>query len=107
MATLQAFDTLGYVKTLESKGYERKYAEALAEAQQEFFAKDVATETFVRAEIEKAVTKLDSKIELENALLENRLVKTIGRMFIASVSILAVVMPVIYMVLQKLLVAAP
>jgi len=31
---------------------ERDKAEALAEAQQEFFAKDVATEDFVRTEIQ-------------------------------------------------------
>jgi len=80
MATLQAFDTLGYVKTLTRKGYEREKAEALAEAQQEFFAKDVASENFVRDELEKATNKLENKIEQEGARLENKIEQEIAKL---------------------------
>jgi len=92
MATVRTFDTLGYAKFLASKGVEAKVAEALAEANHEFLINDLATKEFVRSELQR-----------ETALLENRLVKSLGKLFFASVSLLAIVMPVIYMILQRLL----
>jgi|GEM_PF-1442699 len=75
MATLHAFDTLAYAKALTDKGYERDKAEALAEAQREFFVKELASEDFVRNEIEKAVTTLDKKIDTAVATLDNKIEK--------------------------------
>jgi len=145
-----AFDTLAFAKTLIEKGYDRKLAEALAEAQREFFVHNLATKESVDStvqeaenrlsheisevennltkeisdveskltkeisavrqevtEIKYAVKEVDNKIDREIARLENRLTKTFGRMFVAAVSVLAIIMPVIYIVLQKLLLIAP
>jgi len=116
MASLHAFDTLGYTKTLVSKGYERDKAEALAEAQQEFFAREVATEDFVRsetdkvraeidkvrAEIKQAVDALEKKIEIENSQLENRLIKSFFKTMITCMSLLMAGIPLIVTLLPKL-----
>jgi len=59
------------------------------------------------ADVKYAVKAVDDKIDREIAQLENRLTKTLGRMFVASVSILAIIMPIVYIILQKLLVSAP
>jgi len=89
MATTRTFDTLGYAKFLISRGFEKEKAEALAEGQHEFFSHDVATKEFVSG-------------ELNSALLaqEIRLLKIIGEMFVASVTILLAGIPLIMKLIQ-------
>jgi len=127
MATLHAFDTLAYTKALVDRGYERDKAEALAEAQREFFVKDLASEDFVRAElgkvktklqakidkvraeIDKAVTRLDHKIDTGNEKIrheitasEKRMTMTIGKMLAFAVGVILAAPPLIEAFLQRL-----
>jgi len=109
MATLHAFDTLAYTKALVDRGYERDKAEALAEAQREFFVKELASEDFVRAEIDKAknelkhdIEKVDNKISLEIANLEKRMIMTTGKMLAVAVGILLAGIPIIQALITKL-----
>jgi len=131
MATLHAFDTLAYTKALVERGYERDKAEALAEAQREFFVKELASEDFVKAEIEKStaklegrigqldnkieqevtkldskieqeVAKLDNKIELEISQLEKRMMLAIGKMLAFAVGVILAGIPIIQAVINRL-----
>jgi len=120
VATLHAFDTLAYAKALTDRGYERDKAEALAEAQREFFVKELASEDFVSNEIEKAVTTLDNKIEkLDNKIdtavtmlnnkieftitaSENRMMKANAKMLTFAVGAILAGFPIIQALLAKL-----
>jgi len=127
MATLHAFDTLAYTKALVDRGYERDKAEALAEAQREFFVKELASEDFVRAECEKVraeidkvraefetkleqvATRLDHKIDTEIEKIrheitasEKRMTMTIGKMLAFAVGVILAAPPLIQALLQRL-----
>jgi len=120
MATLHAFDTLAYTKALVDRGYERDKAEALAEAQREFFVKELASEDFVSAEIDKAKTELKveidkvrseidklrtelkAEIKVEIKAVENRLIQTTGKMLAFAVGVMLAGIPIIQALLAKL-----
>jgi len=105
MTTLHAFDTLAYTKALVDRGYERDKAEALAEAQREFFVKELASEDFVRAEIDKVRSEIDKvKVELKNEIImaENRTLQTTGKMLAVAVGILLAGIPIIQVFLARL-----
>jgi len=120
MATLHAFDTLAYTKALVERGYERDKAEALAEAQREFFVKELASEDFVKSEIEKStvklegkigqldskieqeVTRLENKIELEISQLEKRMMLAMGKMLAFAVGVILAGIPIIQAVINRL-----
>jgi len=77
MATVHhySFDTLAYTKTLIEKGYERDKAEALAEAQRDFFANDLATKEFVQDTVQKATTEIKHEIEKVNNKIDHEIEK--------------------------------
>jgi hypothetical protein len=52
-------DTLSYVKRLEAAGVDRRQAEAQAEALRDEVAPQLAT----RADLDRAITRLEQKIE--------------------------------------------
>jgi len=116
MSALHAFDTLAYTKALVDRGYERDKAEALAEAQREFFVKELASEEFVKAEIEKAKAetkhelekvsnKLDNKIERENEKIRHEITASENRMMRVNAALIAfaiAAIPIIQVLLSKL-----
>jgi len=90
MATIRTFDTLGYAKFLAENGFEKEQAEALAEANYEFLINDLATKEFVRAELQR-----------ENALLETRLMHSMGKMIAVAVGVMLAGIPIIQAALSK------
>jgi len=80
MATVRTFDTLGYAKSLASKGVDAKVAEALAEANHEYLINDLATKDFVHSEIKEA---------------ENSLLKAMGKMIAVATGIILAGIPLI------------
>jgi len=122
-----AFDTLAFVKSLTDKGYDREMAEALAEAQRDFFSQNLATKETVqnaaltteaafRQEITKTEGKLEQKIvETESKLRqeiekvhyevvasENRMMKSNAKMAAFAVGVLLAAPPLIQAIFQRL-----
>jgi len=91
MAAINTFNTLGFAKFLADNGFEKKQAEALAEAYYEFQINDLATKEFVRSELQR-----------ENALLEKRMTMTMGKMITVAVGVMLAGIPIIQAVIAKL-----
>jgi len=81
MATVHhySFDTLAYTKALIEKGYERDKAEALAEAQRDFFVNDLATKDFVQDAVQKATTEIKAEIKQETIEIKHEIEKVNNR----------------------------
>jgi len=91
MATVSSFNTLGFAKFLTENGFDKKQAEALAEAYYEFQINDLATKEFVHSENEK--------IRHEITASENRMMRVNGALIAFAVAAI----PIIVAILQRLL----
>ncbi len=84
----QTFDTLTYVKRLQSGGLSRKQAEAQAEALIAVVNHNLATRTDIE-KVRGEIKNREARTLLRLRELENRLTIRMGLMFGATITILA------------------